>query len=215
MPPVAPSILTQPQYTNTCTHPQHIGFRVILFYAFRILICYGLLCIASRTQARQLYRVDTGSIRFASEAPMELISASSRQLKGFVDFEQKVFAFKIRILSFTGFNSPLQQEHFHENYMETALFPEAVFSGKIIEDGDFTNNGTVVVRAKGKLNIHGMSQERIIKVWIKTTDTKIHITSDFTVLLQDHNIKIPRVVNNKLSPEIKVTVDAWLLPEKE
>ena len=112
-----------------------------------------------------------------------------------------------------GFNSPLQREHFNENYMETNIFPEASFSGKIIEDIDFSRNGTYTVRAKGKLKIHGIVQDRIIKSNVTVKNGKMSLQSDFIVSLADHDIKIPRVVSEKLAPDINVSVKATLLPK--
>ena len=109
-----------------------------------------------------------------------------------------------------GFNSPLQREHFNENYMESEHYPEATFTGKIIEDVDLARDGEYDVRAKGKLNIHGMEQERIIKGHVVTKNGKISLHAEFTVSLADHNIKIPRVVYDKLAPDISVTVNAVL-----
>jgi polyisoprenoid-binding protein YceI len=160
----------------------------------------------------QVYEVRKGSISFHSEAPKELISARSANLQGLVDAGRKAFAFRIRMSSFQGFNSPLQREHFNENYMESAKFPEAVFTGKIIEDVDITRDGDYDVRAKGKLHIHGLDQERIIRAHITTRKGVVNISSDFTVTLADYDIKIPRVVYDKLAPEIKVSVNASLQP---
>ena len=47
--------------------------------------------------------------------------------------------------------------------METDKYPNASFSGKIIEKIDFDSMGNYSIRAKGDLNIHGVKQERIIK----------------------------------------------------
>jgi len=160
-----------------------------------------------------IYEVKTGEIHFFSEAPKELISASSNKLKGIMDTGKKTFAFKIDIASFVGFNNNLQRGHFNENYMESNLYPSASFRGKIIEDVDFDRDGTYEVRAKGKLNIHGVEQERIIRVVLGVRKNRYTVKSDFTVFLTDHNIKIPRVVNDKLSPEIKVHVTAVLQPQ--
>ncbi|HRO43800.1 MAG TPA: YceI family protein [Flavipsychrobacter sp.] len=168
-----------------------------------------LLCPAV-VNAQGIYEVNGGSVSFHSDAPKELISASSTGLKGIIDLEKKTFAFKIGIGSFMGFNSPLQREHFNENYMETTIFPEATFSGKIIEDIDLTKDGTYVIRAKGKMRIHGVDQERIIRSTIVSDKGRLSVKSDFAVLLSDHNIKIPKLVNNKLAPEISVSVNATL-----
>jgi len=160
----------------------------------------------------QIFEVGNGTIRFHSDAPQELIRAQSVQLRGALDVARNAFAFRIRILSFEGFNSPLQQEHFNENYMESATFPEANFSGKIIEDVDLSKDGEYDVRAKGKLRIHGLAQERIIRAHVSHRHGHITITSDFVITLADHDIKIPRVVYDKLAPEIKVSVNASLKP---
>ena len=94
--------------------------------------------------------------------------------------------------------------------METVRYPNASYSGKIIEDIDFSKDGSYTVRTKGNLTIHGVSQERIIKSELLVKDGKIIIRSDFTVLLIEHNIPIPKVVHEKLASEIKVEVKADL-----
>jgi len=159
-----------------------------------------------------IYEVKSGEIHFFSEAPRELISASSKKLVGVLDVKKKTFAFRIEIASFVGFNNALQRGHFNENYMESNLYQTASYKGKIIEDIELGKDGSYDVRTKGKLNIHGVEQERIIKVQLAVKKGKIAVKSNFNVMLTDHNIKIPRVVNDKLSPEIKVTVDAVMQP---
>ena len=157
------------------------------------------------------YKVSTGSISFRSDAPLELIKAQSSELKGLVIPDKKQFAFIINIKSFKGFNSPLQQEHFNENYLESNKYPVASFEGKIIEDIDFTKDGEYSVRSKGNLSIHGVVQERIIKCDVSIKNKNISLKSTFTVLLADHNIPIPKVVHEKLASEIKVEVKAELV----
>lgn len=164
----------------------------------------------SKTDAG-IYRCDNGSVVFTSDAPLELISARSRKLRGVFDTEQNTFAWTVNVASFEGFNSPLQREHFNENYLETTQFPKAIFTGKIIEDIDFQKYGTYLVRAKGKLSIHGVEQERIIKGSVEVRDGKIRIQATFTVPLTDHDITIPKVVYQKIAEEIVVTVEVVLL----
>ncbi len=178
----------------------------------RFFLLIGILMLASLPMPAQIYEVRNGTVSFHSDAPRELISAQSLQLRGVVDASRKAFAFRIRMASFEGFNSPLQREHFNENYMESGKHPEAVFSGKIIEDADLSKDGEYDVRVKGKFMIHGLQQERIIKAHVSTRKGRMTITSDFTVTLADHDIKIPRVVYDKLAPEIKVSVNASLEP---
>ena len=79
---------------------------------------------------------------------------------------------------------------------------------------DLTKDGDYVVRTKGKLKIHGVEQERIIKAFINCKKGKLTVKSDFSILLADYNIKIPRIVSDKLSPTIDVSINCSLLPRK-
>ncbi len=186
-----------------------------MLFQKKIICCACLLFFLLSTGFQQpgiLYHTVNGKISFRSEAPLELIRASSDQLIGLLDINKRNFSFKISIRTFEGFNSPMQKEHFNENYLESDKYHEASFSGKIIEDIDLTKEGSYSIRAKGMLTIHGVQQERIIKSEITISDNKISIMSNFTVLLSDHNIPIPKVVYQKLANEIKAEVTATLEP---
>jgi polyisoprenoid-binding protein YceI len=169
-----------------------------------------VLCCSNAEAPVARYEVSNGSITFWSDAPLELIKASSTQLRGIFNAADKLFAFTVNINSFKGFNSALQQEHFNENYLESNRYPRANFEGKIIEDVDLKKDGFYSIRAKGNLNIHGVIQERIIKCELVIKNKMVTIKSNFTVLLADHNITIPKVVHEKLASEIKVEVKAVL-----
>ena len=159
-----------------------------------------------------IFKTENGRISFTSEAPLELIQAESESLRGVLDLEKKQFAFSVSMKSFSGFNSPLQQEHFNENYLETNAFPKAVFTGRIIDNIDTSSPGTYQVRTKGKLTVHGVTQERIIKGSLVISEQKITISSNFSVLLKEHNISIPKIVYQKIAEQINISLTAELLP---
>lgn len=162
------------------------------------------------TDEQGVFRCENGKLSFKSDAPLEVIQAKSNKLRGAIDTAKQTFAWSVDIKTFEGFNSPLQREHFNENYMESKKYPKASFTGKIIENIDFKKNGTYSVRAKGQLTIHGVEQERIIKSQLEVDGNKLRVQSSFTVLLADHNITIPKVVYQKIAEEIAVTVNAEL-----
>jgi hypothetical protein len=153
-----------------------------------------------------LYRASDGRVSFVSDAPLELISAESDQLNGLLDPEEGTFAFQLATKTLKGFNSPLQQEHFYENYIETEKYPSATFTGKIIEKVDFGTPGTQEIRAKGILDIHGVKQERIIKCDLLLEEDRFTATSTSLVNLDDHNITIPKLVYQKIAEEIRVEI---------
>lgn len=161
----------------------------------------------------QIYLCKDGVTKFTSEAPLELIKAQSNKTIGVIDCGTKNVAFSVDVDTFEGFNSGLQKEHFRENYMETEKYRTATFKGKIIEDVDFKKNGSVTVRAKGVFNIHGTEKERLLTVKITIKDKEIFVDTNFEVPLEEHNIKIPKVVNQKIASVIMVEVKANLKPK--
>jgi polyisoprenoid-binding protein YceI len=158
--------------------------------------------------------IQDGSVKFISDAPLENIVATSKTVRGVIIPEERTFAFTIDISTFQGFNSPLQRVHFNENYMESGTYPSATFAGKFIEDVDLTKDGIYDVRVKGKLKVHGIEKERIIKGHVEVAGSSMHISSTFTVLLEDHNIRIPRVVYQKIAKVVTVEVEATLVSNK-
>lgn len=183
----------------------HTG-KLHKFFVLNFLLTLTLPVMSQQ----DVYLTGEGAISFVSDAPLELIAAASDDLQGAIDLENKTFAFKIPNNSFEGFNSPLQQEHFLENYIEVNKYSQSTFQGKIIEDIDLDTEEPQVIRAKGMLDIHGVQQERIIRSTVRLKDDTLTIESSFTVPLQDHNIKIPRIVDQKIAELVEVSVNGTL-----
>ncbi len=174
-------------------------FKYIIVALFFLLPKFG-------SSQGLLYYSSTGKVDFTSDAPLELIKASSGVLTGALKTSDRSFAFTVLVKSFEGFNSSLQRTHFNENYLESDKFPKITFEGKVIEDVDLQKDGTYNVRGKGKFTVHGVSQERIIPCKLVISNGKVSISSSYTVFLDDHNIKIPAVVNQKIAEEIAVNI---------
>jgi polyisoprenoid-binding protein YceI len=175
----------------------------------RFFIILSLTLLFSKLNA-QKYTTQNAAVDFTSEAELELIKAASSTVRGLIDPSTNQFAFTIDVSSFKGFNSALQREHFNEKYMESDKYPKATFSGKIIEQIDFSTNGSYDVRAKGDLDIHGVKQTRIIKGKISVNNGKLQLNANFNVPLSDHNISIPTVVSQKIATQINVQFEALM-----
>lgn len=176
----------------------------------RLILALIILFTSNILYSQGIFKTDNGLVKFRSDADMELIEASSNKLFGAIDTTKKTFSFVIKINSFEGFNGPLQKEHFNENYLESDVYKTATFNGKIIEDVPFNKPGVYSVRAKGNLTVHGVEQERIIKCSVVVKPKSIQAKSNFTVLLDDHKIRVPHVVFDKVAKEILVDIDAEL-----
>ncbi len=160
------------------------------------------------SRGQKKYSIQKAGINFTSKAELELIKAGSSEVRGLIDPATNQFAFTVEIKTFKGFNSDLQREHFNEKYMESEKFPNASFSGKIIEQIDFQKNGTYDVRAKGDLDIHGIKQTRIIRGKVMINNGMVRVEAQFPVPLSDHNISIPTIVSQKIATEIQVDLVA-------
>lgn len=179
----------------------------------RAILPFALLFSASLfAQERRLLSVQRAEVSFVSDAPMERIAASNSKATGLLDPAARQFAVKIPIADFEGFNSPLQREHFNENYMATATWPHATFQGRIIEAVDLTVPGEHSVRAKGAFTIRGVERERIVPCRVVVSNEGVRVTATLDVALEDHGIRIPRVVQQKIAAVVDVKVDALFKP---
>lgn len=179
-------------------------FKKAIFFLF-LLGCTNLY------SQKELFQTNNAYAKFVSDAPLELIQAESEYLRGILNISNNTFAFSLHVNTFEGFNSALQKEHFQENYMETEAFPNITFTGKIVEEIDLSKDGAYVVRCKGKLSIHGVSQERIFKSKINTKGNSIEFESIIEVLLEDHDITIPKIVFQKIAEAIIINIKGTLV----
>src|SRR6187402_413698 len=92
-----------------------------------------LLAFNMHVNAQDKIQIEKSQINFTSNAPLEIIKATSTDLKGAIIPSTNQFIFKVLVKSFVGFNNRLQMEHFNEKYMESETYPWATFTGKIIE----------------------------------------------------------------------------------
>ena len=174
------------------------------YFLFAGLIFF--LCTSVSSQ-KLFWLSDHGYVSFDSEAPLEVIQAKSKDVRGIISPASKSFAFSLELNSFEGFNSDIQKVHFLENYMEWKKYPQATFEGKFIEDIPFDTPGTYSVRAKGNLIIHGITKERIIRGTITVKKDGGHIETEFSIPVSDHGILIPKIVQQKISDNIHVKME--------
>lgn len=177
------------------------------------MISLSLISIHLMGQSR--FEVVDGHIDFTSDAPLELIEANSDKAQGIIDPKTLQFAFIVSTSSFKGFNSELQRQHFNEKYMESDKYYQSSFSGTLEGTVDFKKDGVYNVKANGNLLIHGKKQPRTIPGTVTIKDGKLEVDSEFKVLLADHSIAIPKVVNQKVATEIYVKLNFKMEPKSK
>lgn len=172
---------------------------------------FCLLCL--QTAYGQLFSTSTGVASFYSKAPLEDIEATNKSVTAIISTTTNQVAIKVPIRSFK-FPNGLMEEHFNENYMDSEKYPSASFSGKINETIDYTKNGTYKVTVTGKLNVHGVEQDRTLTGTLQVVDNKLVVDAEFVIALADHKIDVPTAVFTKIAEKIQVKVHLDCLPKK-
>ena len=163
--------------------------------------------LSFRVEAQDVLVDRQGHITFFSSAILEDITATTNSVSSALNIQTNEIAFKVGIKSFE-FRKRLMQEHFNENYMESDKYPHATFAGKINEEVDWGTNGVHEVTASGNLDIHGVRKFYTTKATIEVKNGTIAARTKFNVKLEDHNIKIPRVVVKNIAEVVEVTVSS-------
>ena len=168
----------------------------------------ALLLLTCNLAAAQNVLIDKeGIAHFFSEAPLEDIEATNKKAVGAIDLDKGTVAVSIVMKNFH-FDKSLMEEHFNENYLESDKYPKAQFKGKIVgfDSFDFTKPGTITVKADGELEIHGVKKPLTSEVTFEIAENAIGATTTFKVALEDHKIKIPKLVIKNIAEVVDVDV---------
>ena len=166
--------------------------------------------ILSSVFAKELYLTRSGNIDFFSSTPIEDIKAINNQVSCVLDRKNGQFAFQVPIKAFT-FKNALMQEHFNESYLESDLYPKAVFKGKVLGwDNIELSKDSLEVFIEGDLTMHGETNQ--IKqsgaMWLSSGSIRGECV--FNVKLVDYNVKVPKIVRENIAEIIKVNVSVEL-----
>lgn len=182
----------------------------------KILLFVLILGMSFQSNA-QRYFTKTGKINFdaTSKNSPEKIAAVNRTVTCVLDTKTGALQFAVLIKGFT-FERALMEEHFNENYLESAKFPKAEFRGTITNNGVVTygKDGIYNVTVAGKLTIHGVTKDVESAGKLQIKGDKIIASASFSAILADYNIDIPGVVSDKVAKSASIDIDCSLEPLK-
>lgn len=180
----------------------------------KLIICFALTLIFFNVGAQTRFFTKDAKINFNSSTPLEDIIAESNQATTIIDIDKNDVAFSLLTTSFK-FRRALMEEHFNENYMESAKFPKAKFTGKIISPIDWKSEKPVTVDVKGELTLHGVTREVTTKAQITPGKDKIVASAELKVTPETFNINIPSVVRDKIAKEVTIKIEAVYTPYQQ
>ena len=172
------------------------------------IICFSLLLNVNA----QKYITKSGLTEFkASVEAFEPVEAKNKSTTAILDTSNGEIAALLFIKAFE-FRVALMQEHFNENYMESDKFSKATFKGNL-EKFDASNlNATYQI--KGELSIRGQTKNISTLATLKKDGEIINLEAEFDVSPSDFDIKIPSIVEEKISKTIVISLKYELIEKK-
>ena len=167
---------------------------------------YLLLLFSSVCTSQNKYLTKTGSVIFEASVPsFEEVRANNSSVTAILNAENGEFASLVLIKGFR-FKNALMEEHFNENYAESEKFPKSTFKGKINNFDLLSSQEDYTI--DGELTFHGV-QETMEKVPIKLfhENNIITLSGTFKTKASDFDIKIPKIVRNKISENVDVSFE--------
>ncbi len=149
-----------------------------------------------------------GEIKFEASMPaFEEIAGTNSTVSSILDEATGDFVALALVKAFK-FKSPLMEEHFNENYMESSQFPKSSFKGKILNfDAKKLASTKTTYDLEGDLTIHGVTKKIKTKINLLLNGGKITATSIIMVKPQDYKIEIPSLVKGKIAENAKVSIN--------
>lgn len=180
-----------------------------------LILLMALVISASVSNAQNILFTKTGKITFYSKAPLDEIDGKNKTVTAVLDSKSGALQFAAQMKGFE-FEKELMEQHFNENYVESDKYPKSEFKGTVTNNSEinYSKDGTYNAKVKGKLTIHGVTQDVETTGTLKISGGKIDANSTFNVLLSDYKISIPSIVKDKVSNSIKIVVDCNLEPLK-
>lgn len=173
-----------------------------------LLIVLWIISVTVTAHAQSRYMTREGKVAFYSDAPLEKIEARNSKAAGVFETAGGNFQVIVLMKAFM-FEKDLMQQHFNENYVESDKYPKATFKGVIdnLSEVDFGKDGEYAVTVSGKMELHGVTRDVKAKGKLKVEGSTVTATSEFMLRPEDYDIKIPKLVRDKIAKEVKVVVE--------
>ena len=155
--------------------------------------------------AQQQYLTRNGIIIFDSKLNSFVpVKAENNSVSAILNTDDGEIAVLALVKGFS-FKNSLMEEHFNESYAESDIHPKATFVGKI---SNFDIQKSKSYFFSGVLFFHGIEKQlNKIPLIVEIGNNRISINGEFQLVVGDFDIKVPRIVRNKIPEKIYVSID--------
>ncbi|GAA3584170.1 YceI family protein [Snuella lapsa] len=170
----------------------------------KLLYIFAFISLNCLSQSKFLTK--SGTVSFEASVPsFEEVAAKTNAATAILNTENGEFAALILVKGFR-FKNALMEEHFNENYAESDTYPKVTFKGKLKDYEAGQLKTSTAFKIDGELTFHGKSQKlEDIPLTITTNNNTITITGNFVTSPSYFDIKIPKIVSNKIAETVDVT----------
>lgn len=166
-----------------------------------LIFLFSAICLGQNK-----YLTKTGTVKFEASVPsFEEVKANNNSVTAILNTDNGEFAALVLIKGFR-FKNALMEEHFNENYAESEKYPKSTFKGKLnnFDKVNIQGNYSLI----GELSFHGVNKnmEEVPVSVIKKEDV-ITFSGTFSAKASDFDIKIPKIVSNKIAENVKVAFE--------
>lgn len=169
-------------------------------FLFFVLVMASLSFSSSKSTNEFIDR--QGEVTFFSYTSVENIQAANNQVLSILDTQSNEIAVRILMRAFV-FKKTLMREHFNESYIESDLYPEASFSGKIL-NFDPAIQGEQIRMIKGDFTLKDKKKSIDIKARINKSGDTYEIQGDLELFIDDYDIKVPSLLVPNIAKKIQV-----------
>lgn len=171
----------------------------------KITITYLIAFLSLNIFSQTKYITKNGTVNFeASVSSFEEVKAINYSVTAIIDTKNGEFAALVLVKGFR-FKNALMEEHFNENYAESDRYPKAIFRGKLEEFSLEKLSSKSIFKINGMLTFHGETKKlEDIPLKFSNDGDIIQVSGSFKVNTSDFNIKIPKVVKDKVSETVEV-----------
>ncbi|MBC3757672.1 YceI family protein [Hyunsoonleella sp. SJ7] len=168
-----------------------------------IIVLVGLISVNVFAQSK--YFTKTGTVEFEASVPsFEEVKAKNTAVTAILNTDNGEFAALVLVKGFR-FKNALMEEHFNENYAESDEYPKATFKGKIYDFSMKKLRETGELKIDGELTFHGVTKRfNGIPINLLNKEGTILLKGNFVALASDFDIKIPKIVSNKIAEDIEI-----------
>ena len=177
--------------------------------AIALLLGWAVLC--PRTVTAQAWFSDTGHVEFLSNVPLHDFVGEADVLTGRVDLTENTVDFYVDLNTLDTGNGKRDKDM--RKTLETDDYPFAEFFGTLLTQVDPARDGPQSVEVEGDFTIHGITRTIKVPGQITFTEEGMRIEASWTLLLDDYQIRPPRLLFLKVDEEQAITIDILLKPE--